>query len=160
MKAVTVSQLKKELITCTSDELVELCLRLSKFKKENKELLTYLLFEFSDEAGYIESVKSEVDKQFDAINTNSYFYIKKSVRKILRLIKKFSRYSLKKETEVELLLYFCLKLKDFRPSIKNNTTLMNIYHRQLLLIKKILLTLHEDLQYDYQLQIDELENSI
>lgn len=159
MKAVTVNQLKKELLTCTSDELIELCLRLSKFKKENKELLTYLLFESSDETGYITSVKSEIDNQFDAINTNSYFYIKKSVRKILRLIKKFSRYSLKKETEVELLLYFCLKLQEFKPTIRNNTTLMNIYARQMLTVKKIVATLHEDLQYDYQVQIDRLENS-
>lgn len=159
MKAVTVNQLKKELITCTPNELVELCLRLSKFKKENKELLTYLLFESSDESGYIESVKNEIDQQFETINTNSYFYIKKSVRKILRLIKKFSRYSLKKETEVELLLYFCLKMKKFEPSIYKNTTLVNIYTRQLLSIKKIVAMLHEDLQYDYQIQIDALENS-
>ena len=100
---------------------MQLCLRLSKFKKENKELLTYLLFEAHDESGYIETVKAEIDAQFETINTTSYFYIKKSVRKILRNIKKFARYSLKKETEAELLLYFCDKLKDFKPSIRNNT---------------------------------------
>lgn len=160
MKAVTVNQLKKELVTCTNDELIELCLRLSKFKKENKELLTYLLFESSDEIGYIDSIKTEIDVQFDTINTSSFHYIKKSVRKILRLIKKFSRYSLKKETEVELLLYFCSKLREFKPSIKQNTTLVNIYNRQLVTIKKIVLTLHEDLQYDYQIQIDTLERSL
>lgn len=160
MKAVSVNQLKKELVTCTDNELIELCLRLSKFKKENKELLTYLLFESFDEIGYIESIKTEIDTQMENINISSFHYIKKSVRKILRLIKKFSRYSLKKETEVELLLYFCLKLKEFRPSIKTNTTLVNIYMRQLQYIKKIVQTLHEDLQYDYQTQIDTLENII
>ncbi len=159
MKAVTVNQLKKDLDTCTHIELVDLCLRLSKFKKENKELLTYLLFESSDEEGYIESVKLEVNLQFDNINTSSFHYIKKSVRKILRLIKKFSRYSSKKETEVELLLHFCSMLREFKPSIKHNTTLMNIYKRQLLSIKKIVATLHEDLQFDYQMQINDLENS-
>ena len=156
MKAVSVSNIKKELQHLSSDELTELCLRLSKFKKENKELLTYLLFESHDEAGYIETVKAEVDAQFEAINTNSYFYIKKSVRKILRLIKKFARYSLKKETEVELLLYFCYKLKTFEPSIAHNVTLTNIYLRQLVLIKKIVGSLHEDLQYDYNLKINAL----
>ena len=159
MKAVTVNQLKKELITCTPSELVELCLRLSKFKKENKELLTYLLFESSDETEYILSVKNLIDEQFESINTASFHYIKKSVRKILRLIKKFSRYSLKKETEVELLLYFCLKLKEFRPSIDKNITLVNLYNRQIIYINKVLKTLHEDLQYDYQIQIDALESS-
>lgn len=158
MKAVTVNQLKKELVTCTPTELVELCLRLSKFKKENKELLTYLLFESSDEMGYIDSIKSEIDVQFDNINTSNFHYIKKSVRKILRLIKKFSRYSLKKETEVELLIYFCYKMREFKPSIKQNTTLVNIYNRQLLSINKIVSTLHEDLQYDYRLQMEGLES--
>ena len=158
MKAVSVVEIKKELQHLSTEELTELCLRLSKFKKENKELLTYLLFESHDETGYIETVKQYVDEQFEIINTNSYFYIKKSVRKILRNIKKFARYSLKKETEVELLLYFCKKLKDFTPSIKRNVTLTNIFERQILLAKKIISTLHEDLQYDYNSLIEEIDN--
>ena len=118
MKAATVVQIKKELQHRNPEELLELCLRLSKFKKENKELLTYLLFEADNEQGYIQTVKSEVDELFSEINTNSYFYFKKSVRKILRNLKKYIRYSGNKETEVELLLYFCQKLKDFHPSIE------------------------------------------
>jgi len=157
MKAVSVVTIKKELKHRSTEELLELCLRLSKFKKENKELLTYLLFESHDEQGYIEKVKEEIDKQFEAINTNSYFYIKKSVRKILRNIKKYARYSLKKETEVELLLHFCTVLKDFKPSMSKNVTLLNIYERQIALIKKIVSGLHEDLQYDYQVQLEALE---
>ncbi|HUH28820.1 hypothetical protein [Gelidibacter sp.] len=157
MKAVSVVTIKKELKHRSSEELLELCLRLSKFKKENKELLTYLLFESHDEAGYIESVKAEIDEQFKTINTNSYFYIKKSVRKILRNIKKYARYSLKKETEVELLIHFCTVLKDFEPSIFKNVTLNNIYDRQIVAIKKIVSNLHEDLQYDYNLLLEELE---
>ncbi len=156
MKAATVSKLKKELSYRSPEELLEVCLRLSKFKKENKELLTYLLFESADEAGYIESVKNEIDLEFDAINTSNYYFIKKSVRKILRNIKKYSRYSQKKETEVELLIYFCSKLKTFKPSITRNTTLLNLYERQLALAEKIISTLHEDLQYDYRLELEDL----
>ncbi|QED38699.1 hypothetical protein FK178_13680 [Antarcticibacterium arcticum] len=157
MKAATVSQLKKELSFRSPGELLELCLRLSKFKKENKELLTYLLFESLDEEEYIQNIKTEIDLEFNAINTKNFFFIKKSVRKILRNIKKYSRYSLKKETEAELLLYFCSKLKDFKPSIKRNTTLLNLYQRQLVAVKKIISALHEDLQYDYELEVEELE---
>ena len=47
MKTATVTVLKKELKYKSNDELLNLCLTLSKFKKENKELLTYLLFEAS-----------------------------------------------------------------------------------------------------------------
>ena len=156
MKAVTVKKIKDELEYKNSKELIELCLRLSKFKKENKELLTYLLFESSDEETYIETVKEQVDELFEQINTKSYFYIRKSVRKILNLTKKFIRYSQKKETEVELLLHFCNQLKNFTPSIKRSVRLQNIYNRQLESIQKTLKVLHEDLQYDYQLELDQL----
>lgn len=156
MKAVTVKKIKDELSHRSANDLMELCLHLSKFKKENKELLTYLLFESHNEEAYIESVKEQIDDLFAQINTKSYFYIRKSVRKILTLTKKFIRYSKKKETEVELLLYFCIKLKDFKPSISRSPRLTNTFERQILLIKKAIISLHEDLQYDYQLELNEL----
>ncbi|MGC1471381.1 MAG: hypothetical protein WA775_02220 [Psychroserpens sp.] len=156
MKAVSVVTIRKELKHKSNAELAELCLRLSRFKKENKELLTYLLFEADSEDGYIETVKAEIDEQFELINTNSYFYIKKSVRKILRNTKKYIRYSLNKETEVELLLYFCKKLKAMSPPIHRNTTLTNLYDRNLEVITKKVLNLHEDLQYDYNLQLQDI----
>lgn len=157
MTAASVVQIKKELKHRDPEELLQLCLRLARFKKENKELLTYLLFESDSEAGYIETVKAEIDAQFSTINTASYFYIKKSIRKILRTIKKYIRYSGNKETEVALLLYFCETLRDFSPSIKRNTTLMNLYERQLVFIAKKVDVLHEDLQYDYGVLLDELK---
>lgn len=158
MKAASVSEIKKELNTRSPKELQELCLRLSKFKKENKELLSYLLYESSNEAAYIEGIKSEMDQAFLDINTKSYFYIKKSVRKILRNIKKFARYSTKKETEVELLIYFCTELKNMSPSIENNVTLKNIYNRQFDAIHKILPSLHEDLQYDFGKELEAIHS--
>lgn len=156
MKTATVKELKTELLHKSQPELIALCLSLSKFKKENKELLTYLLFEADYETGYIESIKTEIEEQFELINTNSYFYIKKSVRKILRMVKKYIRYSKKKETEIELLLHFCYVLKNMKPSIHKNTVLMNIFDRQLIVIKKAIKTLHEDLQLDYNLALEEL----
>jgi len=158
MKAVTVKELKEELNNRTPKELRELCLRLSRFKKENKELLTYLLFESSSEALYIESVKREIDQQFELINKKSYYLIKKSLRKILRNIKKNSRYSLKKETEIDLLIYFCVKLKSFTPSIQKNARLLNIYNGQIETIRKKLTFVHEDLQFDYETELNDLNS--
>ena len=156
MKAVTLKQLKDELSHKSANELKELCIHLSKFKKENKELLTYLMFESHDEEQYIQSVKDQMDVFFTEINTKSFFYIRKSVRKVLTLTKKFIRYSKKKETEVALLLYFCHKLKNFKPSINRSTRLTNTFDRQIILVKKAISTLHEDLQYDYQLELNDL----
>lgn len=157
MKALTVKEIKQELSHLSQKEMIELCLRLSRFKKENKELLTYLLVEKQEESGYVESVKAEMDEQFRHINTKTYYYIKKSVRKILATTKKYIRYSQNKETEAELLLYFCTKLKSFKPSINRSMPLKNLYLRQLEAVKKIVLALHEDLQFDYQIEIDALE---
>lgn len=155
MKAASVSELKKELNTRSEKELIALCLRLSKFKKENKELLTYLLYESEDERGYIRTVQLEIDEQFTEINTKTYYFIKKSIRKILRNIKKYIRYSGKKQTEVELLMYFCRKLKAMTPSMRRSTVLMNIYDGQIRMIRKAMAKLHEDLQFDYE---EELNN--
>lgn len=156
MKIESIVTIKKELQHLTKEDLLELCLRLGKFKKENKALLTYLLFEAHDEDGYVASVKSSLDELFDGINTDSYFYMKKTIRKILRQIRVYSRYSNKKSTEVELLLYFCEQLNELRPSIHRNRTLSNLYQRQILALKKKISILHEDLQYDYNLQLEAL----
>ncbi|MGC1389656.1 MAG: hypothetical protein WA816_01330 [Bacteroidales bacterium] len=159
MKTVTIKDLKEELSNCTPKEVRELCLRLARFKKENKELLTYLLFESSDEAFYIEDVKKEVDEQFEIINRKSYYLIKKSFRKILHTIRKYARYSQKKETEVELLLYFCIKLKKITPSVLKNSGLQNLYNKQIEAIRKKVTLLHEDLQFDYNTELDRLTNT-
>lgn len=158
MKTTSIVQIKKELQHLNNDELIDLCLRLTRFKKENKSLLTYLLFEAHNEEQYIASVKESLNQEFQSINTDSYFYIKKSVRKILRQLKTYARYSLKKETEVELLLYFCAELNEISPNIHQNITLSNLYERQIIALEKKITTLHEDLQFDFRSQIEALRD--
>lgn len=157
MKPASVKEIKQELGHLNNQELMDICLRLSKFKKENKELLTYLLFQSSDEAAFVEAVKQQMDEQFEQMNRNNFYYIKKSTRKILRMLKKYAKYSAKKETEVELLLYFCEHLFSFTPSMKRDKALRNLYERQILQVKKIVSSLHEDLQYDYEVELQRLQ---
>ncbi len=149
MKAASISQLKQEMKNRSFNELLEICLRLARFKKENKELLTYLLFEVQDEQTYIESIKKEIDRQFQEINKSNIYFAKKSIRKIARTTNKFIRYSGCKQTEVELLMHFCKRLKDSGISMNKSIALNNIYIRQIQKIKKAISALHEDLQYDY-----------
>jgi hypothetical protein len=156
MKAVTIKELSTELLNRPPKELRDLCLRLSRFKKENKELLTYLLFESSDEASYVESVKAEIDQQFVLVNRKSYYFIKKGLRRILLNTRKYIRYSQNRKTEVELLIYYSLKLKKFTPSIRKNKALKSLYDRQLEAITEKLAALHEDLRDDYIPELDAL----
>ncbi len=156
MKAATIHEIKQELLNVKPAGLVELCLRLGKFKKENKELLTYLLFEANDEQDYIASVKKQINEEFATINLSHLYFAKKSLRKIVRIINKYCRYSGIKETELELRLYFCTTLKQSGIPVKQNAIINNLFLGQLKKIHTVLSTLHEDLQYDYLKEIESL----
>ena len=64
MKAASIAQLKKELVRLEHGELLDACLRLARFKKDNKELLTYLMFLQQDETAFANSLCAEIDEQF------------------------------------------------------------------------------------------------
>jgi gas vesicle protein len=156
MKAATVNDIKQELGNLSAKQLTDICLRLAKFKKENKELLTYLLFEANDEPAYINLVKQEIDEQYTSINDNNLYWAKKSLRKILRIANKHIRYIGTKPAEVELLIYFCTRLKESGIPFQKSTVLNNLYNQQLKKIKAAIATFHEDLQYDYLRELNKL----
>jgi hypothetical protein len=156
MQTSSISQIKKELQTLPQERLLELCLAMAKYKKENKEVFDYMLFRAHDEDSYIEMVKEEVAVLFEEINLNSWFFVKKSLRKILRLVNKYSKYSSQKTTTIELLLFFCQQLKASKIDYKSNVTIFNIYLNQIKKIEKEVSKLHEDLQYDYEFELNGL----
>ena len=156
METAPLSQIRKELVHLPPEALQETILRLARFKKENKELLSYLLFEADNEAEYIRQVKQEIDLQFKSLNRSSSYLAKKTIRKVLRTTQKYIRYSGNKETEIELLMYFCRKLKDSRFNYKSSRVVFNLYINQVRKIQKAISGLHEDLQYDYRETLEEL----
>lgn len=156
MRPTTIHDIKQELSTLKPAELISICLRLGRFKKENKELLHYLLFEAHDEDGYVRSVKDEIDELFSTINLSQLYFAKKTLRKIVRVINKFSRYSGNKQTDLELRIHFCRKLKDSGIPLRQNPVISNLYDGQLKKINTVLATLHEDLQHDYSREIEGL----
>ncbi len=158
MKSANIREIKNELRELPPNQVMELCLRLCRFKKENKELLTYLLFEAHDEAAYVESVKSEIDQRFEQVNRKSPYFVRKSFRSILSMVRKYIRYSGNKETEVELLLYFCLQLQSFKPSIRSNRRQLSLFLKLSEQIEKKISALHEDLQYDYLRELEKLNS--
>lgn len=156
MKTATVTELKKELSRRSQEELTNLCLKLARYKKENKELLTYLLFEAGNEEQYIASVKNQIEEEFKSINKTNLYLAKKTIRRVLRLTKKYIKYSGKKETAVELLIFYCQKLQETKLPIKDSKVLLNLYQKQIDAIRKSVSGLHEDLQFDYEHQISSL----
>ncbi|NII24372.1 hypothetical protein HB364_04750 [Pseudoflavitalea sp. X16] len=160
MKAATVHELKDELQQLPVKELVELCLRLSKFKKENKELLTYLLFEAHDLPAYITVVKQQMEEAFEALNSSQMFLAKKTIRKTLRIANKHIRFTGSKLAEVELLIHFCSLLQSAGLNLQKSTAMLNLYQAQLKKVHVALKTMHEDEQYDYKRVVEKLENKV
>ncbi|MBD0375770.1 MAG: hypothetical protein ICV51_09100 [Flavisolibacter sp.] len=157
MKAASINDIKQQLKTLPSSQLMDICLRLARYKKENKELLTYLLFEADDPESYINGIKSEMDEVFSAIHSTNLYLVKKSLRKILRTLTKYIRFTGSKVTEVEVLLYFCKKVKESDISYRKSPALSNMYDRLIKKCKVAVGSLHEDLQYDYKPSLDALQ---
>lgn len=153
MKAASLKEIKTELDMLPPAQLKELCTRMAKFRKENKELLTYLLFESQNEDTYIKGIKEQMDDQFKEVKKGRTYEAKKQIRKILTFVNKQIKYSGLKRTEVELRIYFCQKMKKTGITLSASTFLGNLYLRQYLTIQKAVATLHEDLQYDYSEEI-------
>ena len=78
MKIASVNEIKQELDSLKPAALRDLCVRLARYKKENKELLTYLLFDAHDEQGYTDSIKEEIDREFEDLPKANLHLTKKS----------------------------------------------------------------------------------
>lgn len=157
MRPSTIQELKAELKTLPSSQLTELCLRLAKFKKDNKELLTYLLFEAADEPTFIAAIKQEMNEGFTELPKPNLYLTKKTLRRILRSTTKQIRYMSSPVAEVELLTWFCRKIRDRKIPIDDSPVLNNLYRQQLKKIRSVIATLHEDLQYDYLRELKGLD---
>lgn len=156
METASLSEIKNELKTIAPQQLQELCLRMAKYKKENKELLDYLLFEAVNEQAFIQNVKDEIDDQFKQLNKHSLYLAKKTLRKVLKTTDKYIKFSGIKETEIELLIYFCQKMRKSGLNIRSSRVILNMYQRRVERIKKVLAMLHEDLQFDYEEAVENL----
>ncbi len=156
VKPASISELRPALEALPAAKLAKVCLQLARYKKDNKELLSYLLFEAHNLPGYLQQIRQEADQQFAMVNRGQLYFAKKSVRKILRLINKHVRYTGEPTAAVELGLYFCRKMKDLALHDTESVVLNNLYRSQLKKINATIGGLHEDLQYDYRRELDRL----
>ena len=149
IKAYGVADIKKEIQHLDNTQLTELCLRLVRHKKENKELAAYLLFDADNEPAFIENLIAESGFMFSQLPYNNY-QLAKSLRKILRYLNKYIKFTGSKQAEIEILISFCknyVQYVDRRAS--SYKPLRLILTRQLDKIRAAIGKLHEDLQFDY-----------
>lgn len=143
-----VQDIKKEIQHLSQLQVAELLLRLVRYKKENKELAAYLLFDADNEHAFIEKVKGEIGFMFSQLPSQSYLAAK-YMRKVLRLISKYNKFIGSKEAEIELLISFCYNYLQYTDKRLSYKPLRLILTRQLEKIRGLIAKLHEDLQFDY-----------
>lgn len=157
MKAASAAEIKQRLKDLDKKDLAELCLRLSRYKKENKELLTFLLFEADDLPRYIATANETIDETFATVNTASVYFAKKGIRKALRLANKYIRYAGDKTVEIEILLHYCTAFQGLKLDWERSQLLAKIYQNQIKKIGAAIGALHEDLQYEYRPSLERLK---
>lgn len=87
IETASLSDIKKELLFLEPKQIAELCLQLAKYKKENKEYLSYLLFHAHDKNTAVTSVKEEIDVWFTEINHTNLYLVKKKFAQNIALYK-------------------------------------------------------------------------
>ena len=156
MKAASIEEIRKALQALPAKKLLEVTLRLTRFKIENKELLTYLLFEAGDEQGYVQSLQLEIDDMLADVHKAPSATVKKQLRRITRLITRQSKYIGSKWAAAELHLHFSRALQQHPENLLNITSANTIYHQQLNRAAKLIPELEDDLQHDYRRRLQAL----
>ena len=153
MKAASIAELKKELLRLEHGDLLEACLMLARFKKDNKELLTYLLFLSDNERGFVSSLCQEIDEQF-SLTPNAH---KKTIRKVIRWMNKVLRFTKVKDSEVQVRLHFCRVLRSSKTPIRSSKVVTNMYNGQLKKVRKVIEKFHPDIQREIEREVQALE---
>ena len=156
MNIPSLAAIKKELSYLDEKELSSLIFDLSKFTRDNKAFLYFKLNERDQPSLFVDTVKEELDEQFQTANTTSFYLTKKSAQTIRRKLNKALKFSKNKEDQVELLLYFCEQLLKYGYLKYKHPVLQSLFLKQTEKIQKSIAALHEDLQYDYSTRLDEL----
>lgn len=151
MNSPSLAEIKKELKELDKERLEELCLALIKYKKDNKEYLDYLLFQAHDKNGFVAQVKNLIDENIEDLKKQpNLYYVKKGLRRVLRIINKYCKYVGDKALEADIHIYYCLTLKESGIPYHREKRIVNLYQAELKKINTLVNTLHEDLAHDYR----------
>ncbi len=153
MKPATLVQIRKELETISPQRLMALTLRLIKFKTENKEFVSYLLFDEDQLSEYLADLKFEISAMLDDVTFTKPLIAKKTLRKCQKTITKHAKYMGSKDAEAELYIFIIRKIHEKGINKYTNRTIQIIYLRLIEKVKKLLPNIHNDLRIDFEKEI-------
>lgn len=155
MRTNGIAEIKKTIKNIGQAELSEICLKLARFKKDNKEYIHFLLHESSDPLAYAEDVKESLHHSLTNLNRHPSLKVKE-LRKHLRVLTRHIRYTSSVEVEITLVIWFTEMLVAHAGIRQSNKALYTLFTRQIEKIRKAFPKLHEDLQFDYMQPYNDL----
>ena len=142
-----------ELRVKTNDLSVEslhrLLTRLMRFKRENKELVAFELFIRAEPENWFADIREECNVTLNEMNTSHPYFMRKTMRKLIRTLKTYARYAGDPAIEAELL---CILLEAFHQKHLHEHTaekIRKIVTDTQVRLQKMISKLHDDLQYDF-----------
>jgi hypothetical protein len=156
MHSATIDTIKTELKQLPPRQLLDLLLRLARFKKENKELLTYILFESANESEYIEQVKKEIAEEMVEIDGLPAYQYKKQFRKLQRKINKPVKYIGSKSATAELYLHMFRMISEKKKTTYLAPFLEKAMQQYIVKIEKLLPGIEDDLAADLRKQLKQI----
>lgn len=152
-----IAEIKKAVSYLDEQELRALLMDIIGFSTDNKRFAYFKLHEQQDEQFFlVESKEFLLQEFFKAVNTN-FWTGKKSLQKLRSTLNKLLKFTKRKDFQLELILYFCQQAKEFGYLSYKHPVIDNLYATQLRKAESLISKLHEDLQYDYQQQVEELK---
>lgn len=157
MRNAGIPELKKELAHLSQKELIELCVLQARRNKESRDYLSFLLFDAHNKQDFANDVKTLIDENFKEIKLQSnLYYVKKSLRKVLRIIVRYCNYMKDDALAAELHIYFCVSLKQSGINYEKSQLIVNIMEQQMKRIDSLISKLHDDLQSDFARDLEKL----
>lgn len=159
MKANSLKEIKTELTEKNKAELIQLCIKLVKLRKENKEMLSFLLFGAENVQSYIDDLKILLQNEFTLLNFPARQKLK-HIRKTLRTLKKHIRYIEHLESEIHLRLWFCQTLIDNCSHAEIRGAYQKLIQSEIRQIENKIPKLHEDLIFDSRQELEEIKKQL
>ena len=155
MHLFSLQEQKKELHQLSKTELEAICLRFARFKKENKELLEFVLFHQGNPQAYADALKKDLEEVFKSLSGANYTDAKK-LRKITKALNKHAKYMQNPTLEVDLWIWFCLTYCDSMAAKSTAQVIRNFFVKAVLKVEKMQSKLHEDLAFDVAQELEKI----
>lgn len=138
-------------------ETVEALLR---FETSNKLFISYYFQRRYEPQAFVQDACAFISEQFSGSNFSNYHTARKSIVKVRNKLTKTLRMTKDPVEQLELILHFCEEMLRYDLLRFYARQVDNVYATQVRKCTRLFEKIHEDLQYDYEERLADLEHAM